>query len=447
MAQPPGAEFGGDFYKYMLGPTGEVLSNFLDSFLTRPSGVPALGVPGLTAPGTPQSAGVPQAGPDPQFRVAGAGPDPGFGVVGAGPDPGFRLPSPDVASGPFARIAALNAGQVTNKAPLGALDRTANMATGAAPQTAGPMAVPAAAAPNVKRFASLIKQAAAETGVPEDVLAAIVHVECAACDPNTVRQDSRATGIAQVVGGPVDPLENLRAAGRLLLEKQRIWGIRPDDWNSTAAAYFGAYNPSRGGITGDRDVTGTNGFGYVDNFAKARQLYTGGLVLNTQGTPLANQPATYAGVADRRPSQFDPWLSKQEQYAACGPATAAALSGKSVREMADLGSKLGVWSTEGMTGVEGEWQLLEAAGVKSTINRFNVQQIASQLGTGKPVVVSTARVSDAQPGHYFVVDEYNPQTGQFHVGTSGTDLKAGGPWMTAAQMAVTGPINGVLYIQ
>lgn len=444
MAQPPGSEFGTDFFKFVLGPVGDTLIGFGQQALPTPSGIgghvqdffpqslPTLGVPGLTTPGYG-----------------------GGGVPGAGPDT-YRggVPGSETVDPLWGKLLAVQRAEMAKV-------QDAQKSTAAAAGPAGSYVAPSNTgyAANVQRFSSQIKQAAADTGVPERVLAAIVHVECPNCDPSTVRRDTYATGLGQVVHGPTDPLENLRAAGNLLREKQQIFGIGPDDWVNTAAAYFGAYNPKRGGVTADTDPTGTTGFVYVDKFKNAYNTYPDNLDAITR--PPTQTPAAVASVSGgvyptvnnsvsaARPSQFDPWLTTDEQYAACGPAVVAGLSGMSVREATDMASKNGWWSvTTGMASGGAESLALTKAGVPNTyVPTINQQQAINHVESGLPVVFSMAYVNDSQPGHYFLADAYDPGTNRWHVGTSGTDLKVSKDWMTLSEMARLGPPQSMILVE
>ena len=425
---PPGSEFGPDFFKYVLGPVGETLTNFAQTALPTTSGVPSvLGIPGVTTPG-----------------LTGGG-----YVPGAGPDPGSLLP----IGGQVRGVGGSLWGAADANAQKAAAQQKAATAAPTYDASTQPRATTGTGyARNVQTYMAQIKQAAADTGVPERVLASIVDIECPACDPNTVRSDTRAAGLGQVVGGPTDPLENLRAAGRLLREKQKVFGIGPDDWASTAAAYFGAYRPGVG-ITADRDATGTNGFAYVDKFNQAYGKYPDNLGGVTTG-PVTEQTRAQVGgpdsttIAAKRPTQFDPWLSPAEQIAACGPAVVAGLAGVSVREALDRSKQMGQWDPEqGMHGPQAEASVLESYGLHTSVQGFNNQQIQVALSQGQPVVISAGYVSPQQPGHYYLVDGFNPANGRYHVGTSGTDLKGGSDWMTPAEMSRMGPLSGVIYIQ
>jgi hypothetical protein len=57
----------------------------------------------------------------------------------------------------------------------------------------------------------------------------------------------------------------------------------------------------------------------------------------------------------------------------------------------------------------------------------------------QPVIVST-------PGHYFVIDGYDPNTGAYHVGQSGKVYRGGSDWMTPSQIqGLAGAPSGALY--
>ena len=57
------------------------------------------------------------------------------------------------------------------------------------------------------------------------------------------------------------------------------------------------------------------------------------------------------------------------------------------------------------------------------------------------VIVST-------PGHYFVVDGFDPRTGAYHVGQSGLAYRGGSEWMTPAQIeAMAGAPSGALFAE
>src|SRR5215831_12246834 len=144
-------------------------------------------------------------------------------------------------------------------------------------------------------------------------------------------------------------------------------------------------------------------------------------------------------------SQFgQPQLSNDEAYAACGPAAAvrfASMYGRNptLREATDLAATVGWTSAQGMAGLGSEKALMDKMGVATKAVGPDVQAMAREAQTGNPVTIST-------PGHYFFADGYDPQSGAFHVGQSGLDLKGGSEWMTADQMqARMGAIQGALF--
>jgi len=144
-------------------------------------------------------------------------------------------------------------------------------------------------------------------------------------------------------------------------------------------------------------------------------------------------------------SQFgDSQLSADEAYAACGPAAAVRFAqafgrNPTLREATDLASSVGWTSAQGMAGIGSEQQLMEKLGIPTKLVGADVQAMAREASTGNPVTIST-------PGHYFFADNYDQNTGAFHVGQSGLDLRGGSEWMTPAQMeARMGRIQGALF--
>lgn len=143
-------------------------------------------------------------------------------------------------------------------------------------------------------------------------------------------------------------------------------------------------------------------------------------------------------------SQFgDSQLSSDEAYAACGPAAAvrfASMYGRNptLREAADIASSVGWTPGSGMAGLSSEKALMDKLNVPTRQIGADIQAMAKEAQTGNPVTIST-------PGHYFFADGYDPTSGAFHVGKSGTDLRGGSEWMTADQMQQRmGTIQGAL---
>lgn len=117
----------------------------------------------------------------------------------------------------------------------------------------------------------LVAQASAESGVPWQVLVAIMGIESGG-NPQA-HSPAGAVGLMQVMpqywqetanqwGGDLwDPWVNIRTAAEILARGHAHWG----SWEQSAAAYFGAIDET-GAITVAADAFGTTGHVYVDKF-------------------------------------------------------------------------------------------------------------------------------------------------------------------------------------
>lgn len=135
----------------------------------------------------------------------------------------------------------------------------------------------------------LIAQASAESGVPWQVLVAIMGIESGG-NPHA-HSPAGAVGLMQVMpqywqetanqwGGDLwDPWVNIRTAADILARGHAHWG----SWEQSAAAYFGAINES-GVITVAADAFGTTGHVYVDKFTN-HLLALGFVDFLFEGTP------------------------------------------------------------------------------------------------------------------------------------------------------------------
>jgi hypothetical protein len=134
-----------------------------------------------------------------------------------------------------------------------------------------------------------------------------------------------------------------------------------------------------------------------------------------------------------RPSQFALGLNPADAYAACGP-TAAIAFGRwfgvelPVTTVMSVASR-GLWdATIGMHGVAAEQMMLANLRLSSRLEPVvSWSHVTAEASLGRPVILDT-------PGHYYFVDAYDPASGRYHVGTSGTDLRGGTEWMSAAQI-------------
>lgn len=154
-------------------------------------------------------------------------------------------------------------------------------------------------------------------------------------------------------------------------------------------------------------------------------------------TPTAAAPAQTAARAvptAMAVSQFgDRELTASEAYAACGPAAAVRFAqaygrNPTLREATDLAKEVGWTPQQGMAGIASEQRLMQKLGLDTRLVAGpQWSQFAAEAQSGNPVTIST-------PGHYFYADGYNPETGAFHVGQSGLDLRQGKEWMTPQEM-------------
>lgn len=137
----------------------------------------------------------------------------------------------------------------------------------------------------VYAYESMIAKAAKESGVPPEVLAAIMDIETGGrnlVNPNV----AGAVGLMQIVpaywqdtanrfgGDLTDPWTNIRTAAEILKINYNAYG---QSWDNAAAAYFGgggAFN-SDGSYSGAKDAYGTSISGYVNRFRENVRAYQG----------------------------------------------------------------------------------------------------------------------------------------------------------------------------
>lgn len=145
------------------------------------------------------------------------------------------------------------------------------------------------------------------------------------------------------------------------------------------------------------------------------------------------------------PSQFqDP---QNQAYAVlgsiCGPEVAAAFAryyGKNISpdQIMQVARQYGLWSVQtGMHGPQAQKMLLDKLGIPTQFSpEVNLNAINQSLQAGQTAAVST-------PGHYYFLQGYNPNTGQYDTGDSGTAYANGSRYMTAQQMqAQSGAFQG-----
>src|SRR5215467_6182559 len=127
----------------------------------------------------------------------------------------------------------------------------------------------------------------------------------------------------------------------------------------------------------------------------------------------------------------------------CGPEVALAFArfyGKDLNpdQVMNVARTYGLWSVQsGMHGPQAQSTLLKALGIPADYApQVNFAAIQNQIASGGVAAVST-------PNHYFFIQGYNPATGQYDTGNSGSAYRAGNRYLTAQQMqAIGGGFNG-----
>ena len=123
--------------------------------------------------------------------------------------------------------------------------------------------------------------------------------------------------------------------------------------------------------------------------------------------------------------------------AACGPVAAIAFARRvgrnpTAQEALDLAKQVGWTTARGMAGPASEKALLDKMGVPSYLEQGVAwKKVQAEVESGNPVIIDT-------PGHYFVAEGFDPATGKFNFGNSGTALKAGKQWMSPDEMGAIG---------
>jgi len=200
--------------------------------------------------------------------------------------------------------------------------------------------------------------------------------------------------------------------------------------------------------------------GYTDPSSAARRGYanafgeiaTGvGGAVQAAGRAVAGPVGQAIEAGGKQISQFgDAQLTNSEAYAACGPAAAVRFAQRlgrnpTLREALDLAKDVGWTQQQGMAGISSQQRLMDKLGVATKLVPGAAwDQFAREAQSGNPVTISTS-------AHYFYADGYDPGSGAFHVGRSGTDLRGGKEWMTraeiesAAQRLGGGNVQGALF--
>src|SRR5215472_11527328 len=370
-----------------------------------------------------QAAPAPVATPQPTPAAQPAG-----GPLPA-PTPSVGLPSvpgaPGMASGPAPSSATVGSGAIP---------------AGPQSQTAGD-------------YIDQARQAAQAAGIDPEIFTRQIQQE-SGFDP-AARSPVGAVGIAQFMpataqGLGIDPMNAGQALVAAAQEDARRLQQYGGDWAKTLASYnagpgavaqYGGVPPYQETQNYVQSILG-GAKDVVQNVAQGAQQAVSGAVQGVQnavqsvaqtGQTAVNTVAQGAQAAAARVSQFAMGLSSGDAMAFCGPAAAMAFAqtygrNPTVDEAKQLAQQVGWNPSQGMAGVGSEVQLLNAMGVDAHATQgVDWSAVGRDASGGNPVIIDT-------PGHYYYVDGYNADTGQMHVGTSGTDLKGGSEWMTPEQI-------------
>src|SRR5215831_315479 len=272
------------------------------------------------------------------------------------------------------------------------------------------------------------RQAAAKYGIDPEVFTRQIQQE-SGFNPSA-KSPAGATGIAQFMPqtaqgmgiDPTNPQQSLDAAAKMDAQNLQKYG---GDWSKTLAAY----NAGPGNVD---QYAGVPPFAETQRYVNT--ILGGAKDVAQQGLSAVNTAidAAKSQVATRT-SQFGLGLSSGDAMAFCGPTAAIAFAqtygrNPTVDEAKQLAQQVGWNPDQGMAGVGSEVKLLNAMGVDAHATQgVDWATVGRDAAGGNPVIIDT-------PGHYYYVDGYNAQTGQLHVGTSGTDLKGGSEWMTPDQI-------------
>src|SRR5215472_14635227 len=408
---------------------------------TPPPGPPVPPPTPVTAP-PPAEAPTAPAAPSP-------GPAPTPDMLQAGQDwAAQQLQSLQAAPAPVAPPQPTPAAQPAG-GPAGAPTPSAGLPgapappSGASSASVGSGAVPAGPQSSTPGdYIDQARRAAASAGIDPEIFTRQIQQE-SGFNPNA-QSPAGALGIAQFMpataqGLGIDPMNAAQSLVAAAQEDARRLQQYGGDWAKTLASYnagpgavaqYGGVPPYQETqdyvqriLGGAKDV--------VQNVAQGAQNAVQSVIQT--GQTAVNTVAEGAQAAAARVSQFAMGLSSGDAMAFCGPAAAMAFAqtygrNPTIDEAKQLAQQVGWNPSQGMAGVGSEVQLLNAMGVDAHATQgVDWSAVGRDASGGNPVIIDT-------PGHYYYVDGYNADTGQMHVGTSGTDLKGGSEWMTPDQI-------------
>ena len=289
-----------------------------------------------------------------------------------------------------------------------------------------------------------IDAAAQKYGVRPDIARRLVTQE-SDNNPNAANP-SGARGLTQLMPGTarelgVDPNVPEQAIDGGIRYLKQMLDLFGGDYTRALAAYnWGPGNVAR--WDGNDATLPAETKTYVDTILNPRPAPAQTPQAAAGETPGSGRPAPMPG--SYTPNQInaakDEGLDYETALAVCGPAAAIAFARKTGRnptmqEALGLAKQVGWTVGAGMAGPGSEQKLLANMGIAARLENGtpNWQAVAADVQRGNPVIIST-------PGHYFVAEQYDPQTGKFNFGQSAAILrKAGGQtWFTPKEIESLG---------
>lgn len=276
---------------------------------------------------------------------------------------------------------------------------------------------------------------ASEEGLDPRIFTRLVGME-SKYNPNAVSARG-ARGLAQLMPetaaelgvNPDDPEQNLRGGAKYLKQMLDKYG---GDYNLALAAYNAGPGTvdQYGGIPPFQDTQA-----YV-----RRIMGTSNVAPTTaQGQPNLDDPSSVRAVPEPAPGvrplrgitpyQYgDASIPREVADYICGPVAAVAFARANGRnptlvEALDMARGIGVIDpANGMHGVESTAQLIRKLGGNATVQyRLNRDEIVNEIRAGRPVIINT---DAGAKGHYFVIEDYDENTGRFEFGNSARALRA-----------------------
>lgn len=162
------------------------------------------------------------------------------------------------------------------------------------------------------------------------------------------------------------------------------------------------------------------------------------------------QPAPQPALSNSRgrdlaTNQFAAGLSYADALAACGLTAAQALArayGNDIPiDQVLAAARQNGWTQDGgMNGIQNQKRLMDQLGIPSRLDTApDWGAITRDAQSGNPVIISTTK-------HYYVLSDYDAQSGKFYVGETGLAFKNGSKWMSLSEIQNQGNgINGALF--